>query len=37
MPHHQAMKEPDKNKLVEEMQKESTANYKEGTYKLINN
>jgi hypothetical protein len=35
MYHHQAMKEPDRNKFVEAMQKECTAHYKEGTYKLI--
>jgi hypothetical protein len=31
---HQAMREPDRNKFVEAMQKECTAHYKEGTYKL---
>jgi hypothetical protein len=35
MYHHQAMREPDRNKFVEAMQKECTAHYKEGTYKLI--
>jgi hypothetical protein len=33
--HHQAMREPDRNKFVEAMQKECTAHYNEGTYKLI--
>ncbi len=35
MYHHQAMKEPDRNKFLKAMQDECTAHYKEGTYKLI--
>jgi hypothetical protein len=35
MYHHQAMREPDRNKFEEAMQKECTAHYKEGTYKLF--
>ncbi len=33
--HHQAIREPDRNKFLEAMQDECTAHYKEGTYKLI--
>jgi len=35
MYHHQAMKQPDKEKFKEAMQKEGEAHYKEGNYKLI--
>ena len=35
MYHHQAMREPDRNKFLKAMQDECTAHYKEGTYKLI--
>ncbi len=35
MYHHQAMREPDRNKFLEAMQDECTAHYKEGTYKLV--
>jgi hypothetical protein len=35
MYHHQAMREPDRKKCVEAMQKECTVHYKEGTYMLI--
>ncbi len=35
MYHDQAMREPDRNKIVEAMQKERTAHYKKGTSKLI--
>jgi hypothetical protein len=35
MYHHQAMKQPDREKLKEAMQKECEAHYKEGNYKLI--
>jgi hypothetical protein len=33
--HHQAMKQPDREKFKEAMQKECEAHYKEGNYKLI--
>jgi hypothetical protein len=35
MYHHQAMREPDRNKFLKAMQDECTAHYKERTYKLI--
>ena len=35
MYHHQAMKQPDREKFKEAMQKECEAHYKEGNYKLI--
>jgi hypothetical protein len=35
MYHHQAMKQPDKEKFQEAMKKECEAHYKEGNYKLI--
>jgi hypothetical protein len=35
MYHHQAMKQPDKEKFQEAMRKECEAHYKEGNYKLI--
>ncbi len=35
MYHHQAMREPDRNKFLKAMQDECTAIYKKGTYKLI--
>jgi hypothetical protein len=35
MYHHQAMREPDRNIFVEAIQKECTAHYKKGTYKLF--
>jgi hypothetical protein len=35
MYHHQAMKQPDKEKFQEAMEKECEAHYREGNYKLI--
>jgi len=35
MYHHQAMREPDRNKFEEAMKQECMAHFKEGTYKLI--
>jgi hypothetical protein len=35
MYHHQAMKQPDREKFMEAMEKECEAHYKEGNYKLI--
>jgi hypothetical protein len=35
MYHHQAMKQPDREKFKEAMQKECEAHYNEGNYKLI--
>jgi hypothetical protein len=35
MCHHQAMKQPDREKFKEAMQKECEAHYKKGNYKLI--
>jgi hypothetical protein len=35
MYHHQAMKQPDKEKFQEAMRKECEAHYKEGNYRLV--
>ena len=35
MYHHQAMKQPDREKFQEAMRKECEAHYKEGNYRLV--